>query len=45
MDGASVTRVIAAIDDHAAQGGAAIIATHEALGFAHARAITMAEAP
>jgi len=45
MDGASVARVIAAIDNHAAQGGAAIIATHEALGFAHARAITMAEAP
>jgi len=44
MDGASVTRVIAAIEAHAAKGGAALIATHEPLSITNARTITMTEA-
>ncbi len=44
MDAASVARVIAAVERHAEQGGAAVIATHEPLAFANARTIVMAEA-
>lgn len=43
MDAASIARVIAAVGAHASAGGAAVIATHEPLGFAGARAVTMAE--
>ena len=44
MDAASVKRVIAAVEDHARSGGAAVIATHEPLEIKGARAITMSEA-
>lgn len=44
MDAASVSRAISAVEAHAKQGGAAIIATHEPLSFAGARAIAMTEA-
>jgi heme exporter protein A len=44
MDAASVARVVAAIEAHARSGGAAVIATHEPLGFSRAGFVTMAEA-
>lgn len=44
MDAASVVRVISAVEAHARSGGAAVIATHEPLGFAGARYVKMAEA-
>lgn len=42
MDAASVARVIALIERHAAEGGAAVIATHEPLQIRAARVIMMA---
>lgn len=44
MDAASVDRVVALINKHAAAGGAAVIATHETLRLNQARTISMAEA-
>ncbi|MDZ7627979.1 MAG: heme ABC exporter ATP-binding protein CcmA [Parvularculaceae bacterium] len=44
MDAASAKRAVAAIEDHAAGGGAAVIATHEPLDFRRSRTIDMAEA-
>ena len=44
MDAASVLRVVALIEAHAAAGGAAVIATHEPLPLNAARVITMSEA-
>lgn len=44
MDAASVARVVSLIEDHAAAGGAAVIATHEPLDIKVARVITMLQA-
>ena len=44
MDAASLMRIVALIEAHAAAGGAAVIATHEPLPLETARVITMAEA-
>lgn len=44
MDSASVMRIIALIEAHAAAGGAAVIATHEPLPISARRIIMMSEA-
>lgn len=43
VDAASIRSVIAMIDDHCAQGGAAMVATHEPLAFQNAVDITLSE--
>lgn len=44
MDGASAARAVTAIEAHAANGGAAVIATHDPLAFVRVRTIDMAAA-
>jgi len=45
VDAASVGRLIAMIADHCAEGGAALIATHDRLDIPGARAVVVEEAP
>ena len=45
MDAANIAAVINLIQDHCGEGGAAIVATHEPLGFETAVTITLNEAP